>query len=213
MRRLLILLFLLPMMLYASNDGVEAVLDKAVAKLKADSGVQMEFEYSVYDADASLLFREKGSLLIDADKAVAGKECFSLLLEQLKIWCNGTVQWNYTGQTNEIYITDAESDEAQNLSPLYIMQLYKNGYRGSLKENVGANVITLLPIDNNGEFDKVQVTIDKESLQPVRIALSMNGNGSTEIVVKSYKAGCLFNSKQFVCPVNEFPDAEVVDMR
>lgn len=213
MRRFFILFLLLPIALYASNDGAEKLLDRAVTKLKADSGVQMEFEYSVYDADASLLFQEKGTLLIDSDRAVKGKECFALLLNELKIWCNGTVQWNYTGSTNEIYITDADSEEAQNLSPLYIMQLYKKGYRGLLKKETAVTVVTLLSSDKNSEFDKVEVTIDNASLRPVKMLLSMNGNGSTEIVIKNYKAGCDFTAEHFVCPVNEFPDVEVIDMR
>ena len=213
MRRVLILFFLLPVALFAANDDAEKLLDKAVAKLKSDSGVQMQFEYSVYDADASLQYSEKGILLIDADKVAKGKECFALLLEELKIWCDGTVQWNFSGQTNEIYITDADSEEAQNLSPLYIMQLYKNGYSCSMKKEAEVNVVTLVSSDENSEFDKVEVTIDNASLRPMKMSLSMNGNGSTEIVMKNYKAGCNFTAEQFVCPVNEFPDVEVIDMR
>lgn len=214
MRRLLsVLCCLFSIVSFAANEGGEKVLDLAVAKLKADAGVQMEFVYSVFDADASLLFSEKGTLLIDSDRAVKGKECFALLLEQLKIWCNGTVQWNYSGQTNEIYITDAESEEAQNLSPLYIMQLYKKGYSCSLKDEAGHSVITLLPAEGIGEFDKVIVTVDKATLRPVKIVLSMNGNGSTEIEINSYKTKCKLGSEHFTCPIKEFPNVEVVDMR
>lgn len=213
MRKFLILLLMLPLALYADNDKAVKVLDTAVAKLKSDTGVQMEFVYSVFDADASLQFSEKGILLIDSDRLVKGKECFALLLEQLKIWCNGTAQWNYSGQTNEIYITDADSEEAQNLSPIYIMQLYKNGYGCSMKEEAKRCVITLLPVDAEREFSQVVVTIEKESLKPVTIVLYMNGNGSAEIVMNNYKTGCAFNIKQFTCPLDEYPDAEVVDMR
>lgn len=199
--------------LHAAEDRAERILDEAVAKLKADSGVQMEFEYSIFDADTELQFSDKGTLFIDSDKIVKGKECFALLMEQLKIWCNGSVQWNYSGQTNEIYITGANSEEAHNLSPLYIMQLYKSGYSCSLVEDTKYNVITLQPADSNGEFDKVVVTLDKKSLNPVKIVLLMNGNGSIEIVINNYKAGCKFSREQFTCPVKEFPEVEIVDMR
>ena len=199
--------------LHAAEDRAERILDEAVAKLKADSGVQMEFEYSIFDADTELQFSDKGTLFIDSDKIVKGKECFALLMEQLKIWCNGSVQWNYSAQTNEIYITGANSEEAHNLSPLYIMQLYKSGYSCSLVEDTKYNVITLQPADSNGEFDKVVVTLDKKSLNPVKIVLLMNGNGSIEIVINNYKAGCKFSREQFTCQVKEFPEVEIVDMR
>lgn len=208
-----ILMLLLPYTLRANGDDAVKLLDKAVAQIKADGGVQMDFEYKVCDANGVSLFSEKGFLYIDNNTETKQNERFALHLEQLKIWCNGVVQWNYSAHTNEIYITDADSDEAQNLSPLHIMQLYKQGYNCLMKEKAAEVLVTLTPEDANVEFNEVTVHLAKNSLQPTRMVLDMGDNGTTEIIIKSYKGGCRFNDNQFECPLKQFADAEVVDMR
>lgn len=214
MRRVFaIVLMLLPLLARADGEGAVRLLDRAVAHIKSDGGVQMDFEYSAYDAGGEPLFAEKGLFYADCRLGDKGKERFALLLDELKIWCDGVQQWNYSARTGEIYITAADSDEAQSLSPLHIMQLYKSGYNCSL-DNEGANdVVTLLPIDDSGEFTKVMIYINKVSLQPVRMRLFMGDNGRIDIAIKSYKGGLELKEATFVCPVNDFPNVEIVDMR
>ena len=213
MRRVLILFFLLPVALFAANDDAEKLLDKAVAKLKSDSGVQMQFEYSVYDADASLQYSEKGILLIDADKVAKGKECFALLLEELKIWCDGTVQWNFSGQTNEIYITDASSPEAQNLSPLYIMEMYRAGYSAVMDSVNGRTEVTLETSSPDNNINKVKLLFAASTLRLESMFIYMAGQGYIEVALDAYTAHCTFPAGVYECPLKDYPTAEVVDMR
>ncbi len=213
MRRVLIIFLMFVPLLACADGGAVKLLDKAVAQIKADTGVQMDFEYSLYNANGERSVAEKGVFYADCSLEAKDKERFALLLEHLKIWCDGTRQWNYSGQTDEIYITDAESEEAQNLSPLHIMQLYKGGYKSSLSAEEAVNVVTLLPTDDNGEFGKVVLYIDKATLQPLKMQLDMGDNGCINIEIKKYKGGCKFADEIFVCPVNDYPNAEVIDMR
>lgn len=214
MRRVIaIVLMLLPLLARADGEGAVRLLDRAVAHIKSDGGVQMDFEYSAYDADGERLFAEKGVFYADCRLEDKGKERFALLLDELKIWCDGVQQWNYSAQTDEIYITAADSDEAQSLSPLHIMQLYKSGYNCSLGQEDACSVVTLLPTDDSGEFSKVVIYINKATLQPVRMRLFMGDNGCIDIAIKSYKGGLEHEDETFVCPLKEYPNVEVVDMR
>lgn len=213
MKKLFLLMVLwMPAVLIAGEKEAVAVLDATVARIKADAGVQMDFKYTVYDADGSLLFADKGAFSMDDNSDGQKEQRYALLLEQMKIWCDGNRQWNYLADTNEIYITPAGSEEAQNFSPIYLMELYKNGYSCSLKEDGGKSVVTLVATDDENEFDEVEVHVDKATSRPVKLLLNMGDNGYTEIAISNYRAGCTFDKMLFVCPIEKFPGVEVIDM-
>ena len=115
---------------YRMNNLDNANIDKslraaenhinAIKKIEADAAVQMTFSYSVYDAGGTEQFSDDGSLKLDGGR-------YALLLSPMKLWCDGQTQWSYMAQVNEVYITDADSQEAQIYNPVYLMGLYKKG--------------------------------------------------------------------------------------
>ncbi|MBO5807260.1 MAG: hypothetical protein J6Q98_03590, partial [Bacteroidaceae bacterium] len=104
-KTVILLLLLLPAMAFAQSAAVE-FLDKAVAAMKADAAVQMDYSSTVYDENGKAVQTDKGVMRLDGNR-------YSLLMDEMKVWCNGKVQWSYMSSVNEIYITDAASDEAQ----------------------------------------------------------------------------------------------------
>ena len=212
---LLLVLLLLPAALVAGGDNGNAValLDKAVEALRADSGVTMEFSYTAYDGNGDVLFTDKGTFCLDKKNPAHAVERYALLMQQLRVWNNGKCQWNYMAQTNEIYITSADSEEAQNLSPLYLMQLYKSGqYRCSAESSAQGSVVVLRSIDDASEFIEIKVFLSAKTMRLVKLQMLTSDGNSAVIVVDDYKHGCTFNDAIFECPLNEYPDAEVVDM-
>ena len=125
-KTVILLLLLLPAMAFAQSAAVE-FLDKAVAAMKADAAVQMDYSSTVYDEDGKAVQTDKGVMRLDGNR-------YSLLMDEMKVWCNGNVQWSYMSSVNEIYITDAASDEAQNMSPLYIMEKFRDGFDASMEK-------------------------------------------------------------------------------
>jgi outer membrane lipoprotein-sorting protein len=190
------------------------MLDKAVEKIKSGAGVQMDFVFEQIDAaSGNILATDKGLFCIDNNTTADAMQRFSLQMEQLKIWCNGERQWNYMAQTNEIYVTAANSEEAQGLSPVYIMQLYKTGeYNCTLETVADKHIITLASTNDEAEFVNVIVSINAKTLRIVEIVLVGRDNNRTAIKVKNYKPGSVFDSTLFECPIGEYPDAEVIDM-
>ena len=145
MRRILyVLLLMFPFVLSAQGDA-SAFLEKAVAKLKADAAVHMDYGYAVYDEDGKLLQEDTGVIRIDGD-------CYSLLMDNMKVWCDGITQWSYMKDIDEVYITDAGSEEAQNLSPLYIMERFRKVSSRAMKSENGKVIVTLS--NGSGETEK-----------------------------------------------------------
>lgn len=206
MRRVLyVLLLMFPFVLSAQGDA-SAFLEKAVAKLKADAAVHMDYGYAVYDEDGKLLQEDTGVIRIDGD-------CYSLLMDNMKVWCDGNTQWSYMRDVNEIYVTSAASEEAQNLSPLNMMEKFRKVSSPAIKIENGKVVVTLSNGSGEAEINKVVLRFDGNSNRLEGMNVYMTNAGRVEIELSNYAAKCKFAESSYVCPVSNFPGVEVVDMR
>ena len=194
----------LPLFSQTTAGDANAVLDKAVAALKADVPVRMDYTYRVLDADGDVLQADKGVIYIDGNR-------YALLMQDMKVWCDGATQWSYMREINEVYVTDAMSDEAQNLSPLYVMENYRNGRSVLSSVNGEICVVTLQAADDGAE--SVVLHIDGNNNRLVAMFINMPGQGSIEVRLDGYVPKCGVGDDAFVCPLNEFREAEIIDMR
>ena len=191
-------------MAFAQSAAVE-FLDKAVAAMKADAAVQMDYSSTVYDENGKAVQTDKGVMRLDGNR-------YSLLMDEMKVWCNGKVQWSYMSSVNEIYITDAASDEAQNMSPLYIMEKFRDGFAASMEKKGNATDIVLESAGGDDNINKVLLRFGNGGRLEL-MCIYMAGQGRIEVLLDEYTAHCSFPDSVYECPVEDFPSAEVVDMR
>ena len=203
-KTVILLLLLLPAVAFAQSAAVE-FLDKAVAAMKADAAVQMDYSSTVYDENGKAVQTDKGVMRLDGN-------CYSLLMDEMKVWCNGKVQWSYMSSVNEIYITDAASDEAQNMSPLYIMEKFRDGFAASMEKKGNATDIVLESAGGDDNINKVLLRFGNGGRLEL-MCIYMAGQGRIEVLLDEYTAHCSFPDSVYECPVEDFPSAEVVDMR
>ena len=135
MKKIVFLFFALFPLVAVAQGSAEALLEKAVAVIKSDAAVQMDYDYTVYDDDGVIVYSDNGTMKLDNDR-------YSLVMENMKVWCDGKVQWSYMKDIDEVYITGADSEEAQNLSPLYIMEKYRENYSMALVDK-GASAMVV----------------------------------------------------------------------
>ncbi len=204
--KILLLLLLCPFVLAAQRNDAETLLAAAVQRIEADAAVQMTFDYIVYDNGGVEQYADNGTLKLDGER-------YSLLLSPLKLWCDGKTQWNYIAANNEVYITTADSDEAQLYNPLHLMGLYKKGYDCSLEKENGKSRVTLVAASPEASFGRVVITVDDKSLRPLAMRVFVEGEGCTAVTVTAYKPKCMFDDRVYHCPTEDFPSAEFVDMR
>ena len=204
---LFLLIAMLQLPLFAQNgaDKANALLDRALAGLKADVPVRMDYTYRVLDEDGEALQQDRGVMYVDNGR-------YALLMQEMKVWCDGMTQWSYMREVDEVYVTDAVSDEAQNLSPLHIMEHYRTGRAVSLVDDGAVAVVTLQPMADDG-MESVELHIRKNGNRLVKMVIYMPGQGSVEVLLDGYAAKCGADSSVFVCPVDEFRTAEIIDMR
>ena len=206
-----ILFFLLAMLqlpLFAQKAEIDAdaVLDKALATIKADLPVRMDYDYRVFDDNTELLLNDKGIIYIDVNR-------YALLMQDMKVWCDGETQWSYMREINEVYITDAEADEAQNLSPLYVMEHYREGFSRSAVSKDGFTAVMLKAMDEGSDVECVMLLISEENHRLVSMMISMSGQGAVEVDLDGYVADCGAGDDVFACPLDDYREAEIIDMR
>lgn len=214
MRRYIIyiLSLLFPLGLLAQGDGTQ-LMAKAVDKLTADYPLQMTFVVSTYNADGAMLFVDEGSLRLGKKQDNSLSEQYVLLMDNMKLWCDGNTLWSYMVPTNEVYILSPDDESARIFSPVHLMQLYKQGYSCYVKKSGDSSVVTLEPQGEESELSMVDVTLNASTLRPEKIVVYMGDDGYTELKIASYWPRCNFDSRIFSYPQQDYPDAELVDMR
>ena len=202
----MLLFFLLPAVAFSQVMDATVFIDKVMTKLKNDAALEMSYNYKVYDDLGKQLQSDCGTMILDGD-------CYALLMEDMKVWCDGKSQWSYMEAVDEIYVTDAKSDEAQNMSPLYIMETCRYGYESSIIFEGDTAVVTLVAQGSDGIVDKVEFAAESKGYKLQSMKISLSGQGYIVVELDNYKANCKFDKTAFECPVKEFPVAVVVDMR
>ena len=202
------ILAMLQLPLFAQKVAVDAnvVLDKALAGLKSELPVRMDYYYEAFAAPGERLHSDKGIIYIDNDR-------YALLMQDMKVWCDGVTQWSYMREVDEIYVTDAASDEAQNLSPLYIMEHYREGFSVSAVNEAGVVAVTLQPMDGDSDVESVQLFILEDNYRLSAMVISIPGQGGVLVELDGYVAKCGVDDGVFTCPLDEFRTVEVIDMR
>lgn len=202
------LLAMLQLPLFAQKVEVDAdvVLDKALATIKADLPVRMDYDYKVFDDNTELLMNDKGVIYIDNNR-------YALLMQDMKVWCDGVSQWSYMREINEVYITEAEAEEAQNLSPLYVMEHYREGFSRSAVSEGGYTAVMLKAMDEENDVECVMLLISEENHHLVSMMISMPGQGVVEVDLDGYVADCGAGDDVFTCPLDDYRETEIIDMR
>lgn len=196
--------FLFPLCIGAQVLDADALLDRVVATMKAESPLQMDYSYTLYD-DGGVVSRDNGVLRLDGN-------CYSLVMDKMGIWCNGETLWSYMLEIDEVYITDPSSEVAQSLSPLYVMENYRSGCVKSVRYEDGLAVVELqAPAGNDIEKVILYVNIGLNRLSGMDVFMSVQG--TVRVVLDKYKIKCNFAQGVYECPVEELEPAEIIDMR
>ena len=62
MKKIVFLFFALFPLVAVAQGSAEALLEKAVAVIKSDAAVQMDYDYTVYDDDGVIVYSDNGTM-------------------------------------------------------------------------------------------------------------------------------------------------------
>ena len=204
---------IITIMVHAQQPSTEAktLLDKTYASFQASKGIRLTFRAATLDSDDSELTAMEGTAFIKADK-------FRLETDQMDVWFDGSTQWVFMKEVNEVNISSPTRDEITAVSPLALLGIYRNGYILTAPVNKHINnkqvkSISMVPTVGNMEYKEVVAVIDQKSHTLVQVTLTMRNGTKQRIDISDYNANHNFSDGEFRFDKNSYPNVEIIDLR
>lgn len=197
-------------MLQAQNDQARQVLDATAALFNNAKGIKAHFK-----ADSFTGGKMEGST--QGQMCVQGEK-FQMTSPQAITWYNGTTQWSYIKSNEEVNITTPTAEEKAAMNPYAIVSLYKKGYNYKMTSTTlrgkSCYEVTLTAKNRKQSPRTIIINIDKSNHAPMCIRLKQNEKDHwTRIAIDRFQTGQHFSESDFTFKAQDYPQAEVIDLR
>ena len=195
---LIIIAIVLATGLYAQNAAqARKILDKTAAIVGRKGGASANFSMSGKAGNTS------GTISIKGTK-------FNARTPQAIVWYDGKTLWTYMKNNQEVNVSTPTKASQISMNPYTFINVYKSGYKLSMKNVSGGWQIHLTATNNARTIREMYITIGK-NYYPKTIKMRQS-NGWTTINVSNFKAKNLSDAT-FRFNAKDFPHAEVIDLR
>lgn len=206
MKRLVIFIGVCMLAIVAMAQQLDArgLLDKASANLRVNEGIQARFQIYTPQGETN------ASISLEADR-------FFLETPGVKTWFDGTTQWTYLEENQEVSITNPTPEELQQINPYALLNTYQSGYDLLLVANNQAKMfheIRLTAQSEEQSMQRITLMLNKKTLHPIRIKMKPQGMAEeVDVVVTEYHTKKQFADDFFQFPPASYPQVEVIDLR
>ncbi|HFA49860.1 MAG TPA: outer membrane lipoprotein carrier protein LolA [Bacteroidetes bacterium] len=196
-----------------SDPKAKAVLEAMRQQVEGYNSLQADFTLKI-EYPEQPVSTETGTLLQQGDK-------YRLNLSGRTIVSDGESVWLYLEKNKEVQINNAEEDgEGGTInSPKDLFRAYEwDNYIYVLVNEFSENgrviqQIEFKPLDRDSDFSKIRLTVDKKTLQIVRIkSFSKDGSRFT-LIVDKLKPNAAVTDSTFIFTKKECPDCHFEDLR
>ena len=198
MKKICILILTALISTVATAQTAKSVLDKAAAHITVKEGVKANFKM------------QGGIGITSGIIFIKGKK-FHASTPQATVWFDGKTMWTYMKQNEEVNVSNPTEAQLQAINPYNFINLYKNGYNCTLNNTGSSYVVHLTSNVKDRKIKELFVTIDKQSYRPTQVKL-LQGKSWTIFDITDLSKSKVADS-QFRFNANDFPKAEVIDLR
>ena len=198
MKKICILILTALISTVATAQTAKSVLDKAAAHITVKEGVKANFKM------------QGGIGITSGIIFIKGKK-FHASTPQATVWFDGKTMWTYMKQNEEVNVSNPTEAQLQAINPYNFINLYKNGYNCTLNNTGSSYVVHLTSNVKDRKIKELFVTIDKQSYRPTQVKL-LQGKKWTIFDITDLSKSKVADS-QFRFNANDFPKAEVIDLR
>ena len=187
----------------AQDGGARDILRRAADAFRRSGGVSASFSVRSPEGNSTGTIRLKG-------------EKFVLEAGGMTTWFDGHTQWTYLPESDEVNISEPTDEELQTLNPYAWLSLYDRGYDLKLLPADASDIykVEMVARSPEAQVSRLVLWLDKSSLQPVKFSLTLAGNMEpTLITVRDYRTRQAYADAMFVFAPDDYPTAEVIDLR
>lgn len=182
-----------------SAQTAKEILDKTATVVGRKGGASANF---------SLTSPKYGSA--NGTIAIKGNK-FNARTAQAIVWFDGTNQWTYMKNTNEVNISKPNQAKQMSMNPYTFINIYKSGYNMDLKVQGGKYVVHLVAQNQKRSIAEMYIYITPKTYIPSQVKMRQ-GTTWSNIYISGFKAKSLSNNT-FVFNSKDFPQAEIIDLR
>ena len=203
----LITLFLSFSVSVFSQDASQ-ILNSLSDKTKSYKNISIDFDFKYVNELEDIREIKSGKIIIENEK-------FNLEVDDQIIVCNGTEQWIYSKETNEVQILEYDRNN-EFMNPKNLLNIYEKGYNYRYDKEIeidskSYHLIDLFPNEENNEIIKISLAISKGENMVKKIeAFESNGAIYTYTVIKSR-----YNRKnlKFDFDTSKYENIYIIDLR
>lgn len=181
------------------GQTARSVLDKIAATVSNRTGVTANF--SISDGKAKSL----GGTI-----SVKGK-MFHATTTQADVWFDGKTQWTYMKGNNEVNVSTPTESELQAINPYNFINIYKTGFKYSMKNQGNNCEIHLTATDSKRKLQEMYIYANRSTYVPSQIKMKQ-GTRWNVITISNFKKAKL-NDNMFRFNRKTHPEAEIIDLR
>jgi len=151
----------------------------------------------------------RGKVLMKGNK-------FHLTMGENEVYYDGTTQWVYSEENNELTISNPTSDDLAGTNPLLILKQFKRTCtlqfydKERYKEGY---VIVFYPKEEHSEIRKLIVTLRKDTTLPVKLVLEASRGNVTTLVLTNLQHNLTIDEKTFSVSSQQYPNSIINDLR
>ena len=184
---------------FAANPSATKIVEKTLSTIRNAPSITSSM--SVTSSGKTM----KGSMTLSGDR-------FAFSSQEMCTWFDGKTLWSYSGNTNEVTLTEPTDEELQEVNPFAYIKAARIGFNHKLiSQNAAVNVVELTP-KAKSDVKKIVVTINKSSNLPSKIAVTST-SGDLVITLTATKIGKGLSDDTFRFKKANFPNAVIVDLR
>ena len=207
--RITIFLLTIAACLSAFAQSAHTLLDTAVEKIQKSTGIEAQFSLNI-------LHHGNESGTVEGTLLLKGEQ-FCIDTPETIVWFDGTTEWNYVKNSDEVNISNPEANELNSINPVALLSLYQQGYTATLgtqSQYRGTAIHKVVLTATEGQnIQQVVVYLKKNSLEPMRIHVKQSDGIEAEALLKHYSDNKNLPEESFKFPKQHYPTAEVIDLR
>jgi outer membrane lipoprotein-sorting protein len=202
--------FAMPLQAQAQKQDPAAIIERTSHKYEEWGGVEVLFSANLRSVKNGLSESFEGAITMKGEK-------FYLRTPDMTVWFDGSTQWTYIARNQEVNVSSPDGRELRSINPMLILKDARKDYNIKLTgESTSHNArtaydLTLAP-KKKDDIESIEVQIEKASGLPSRLAVNMVNEMRNTVTIKEIKAGSPAD-ELFVFPAQQYPDAEIIDLR
>lgn len=192
---------------FASAQSAVKVLEDMVNQIQ-NNAIKTNFGLVVKQPGSDNLHRIKGAFLLQGNK-------FVLNTTDMDVYFDGTTQWAYAPEINEVSITTPTDKELAETNPLALLAAYKSKstIRFAKNSDSSSYLISLTPKAKESDVKTIFVRVSKANKQPTMVQLFDKKGGISTISLSGFNSGVKTNADSFKFNTSLYEGIEINDLR